>query len=111
MQQCGWRAAHRVAAAAGEHRPGRRRGYTAAARVACTGLLDCLHAANGAFDRAIAGAAADIALQGPSEILTLRLVQTRSRHDHTWRAETALEALCSQKCLLHRMHFAIPGQA
>src|SRR5208282_2886056 len=67
--------------------------------------------ANGVFDRAIAGAAANVALERPGEILQLRLVQARSRHDHARCAEAALKALCLQEGLLHRMQLAVARQA
>ena len=44
------------------------------------------------FDRAIAGAAADIAFQRRAEILPLRLVERRAGQDHARGAEPALKA-------------------
>ena len=55
------------------------------------------------LDRAIAGAAAEIALQRRAEILPLRLVQARGGQDHAGGAEAALESLRVEKGLLHRM--------
>src|SRR5580704_12236696 len=83
----------RVARGAADDRACRRRRHIAAAGLTCFGLLDRGDTANGIFDRAVAGAAADIALQSPGQILPLRLIEARGGHDHARRAETALEAL------------------
>ncbi len=101
----------RIARGTGDDGARRRRGHAAAAGIARLGLLDRGDATNGVFDRAIAGAAADIALQRPGQILPLRLIETRGRHDHARRAEAALETLGVEKRLLHRVQFAVLGQA
>ncbi len=55
------------------------------------------------FDRAIAGAAAQIAFQRCAEILPLRLVQGCAGQDHAGGAEPALKGLRIEKRLLHRV--------
>jgi len=55
------------------------------------------------LDRAIAGAAAQIALQRGGKIGALRLVQRRAGQDHARGAEAALKRLRVEKGLLHRM--------
>ena len=111
MQETGRRDIERILRAAADN--GRTGGcrHAAAASAAGLGLLDLAHAANGILDRAIAGATANIAFQSPGEILPLRLIQTRRRHDHARRTEAALIPLRLQEGLLHRMRLAIRGQA
>ena len=111
MQQPGRRDIHRVARGAADDGARRRRRHAAAAGVPGLGLFDRLTAAQRLIDRAVAGAAADVALERPTEIATLRLVHARGGHDHARRAEAALKALRVQKGLLHRMQFAVLGQA
>ena len=93
MQEFGWRKIERVARGAADDRARRRRRHAAAASVAGFGLLDRVHAADGIFDRAIPGAAADVALERPGQILPLRLIEARGRDDHARRAEAALKTL------------------
>ena len=54
-------------------------------------------------DRAIAGAAAEIAFERARQIVALRLVERGGGHDHAGGAEAALKALRIEKGLLHRM--------
>ena len=96
----------REARLAGDHiGPGRRR-HAVADRFAGRGILDVAHAADRVRDRAIAGAAADIALQRAAEVRPLRLVERRRGHDHAGGAEAALEALRVEEGALHRVQFA-----
>ena len=111
MEEFGRRDVERIFGAAADNgRAGGRR-YAAAASAPGFGFLDLAHAANGVLDRAITGATANIAFQSPGEILPLRLIQARRRHDQAWRAEAALKPLRLQEGLLHRMQLAIRGQA
>src|SRR4030095_6477343 len=85
----------------------RRRRQAAAEGGAVGGILDIVLAVERVLDRAIAGAAADIAFQGDAEFLPLRLVQRGAGQDHAGGAEAALKSLRVQKGLLQRMQFAI----
>ena len=111
MQQPRRRDIHGVARRSADDGACRRRRHVAAAGVAGLGLLDRLAAVQRLIDRAVAGAAADVALQRPIEVATLRLVQARGSHDHAGRAEAALKPLRLQEGLLHRMQLAVLGQA
>ncbi len=111
MQKSGGRDIERVSrTAADDSRAGRRR-YAAAARGSRFGFFDLMLAADGSLDRTIAGATTDIALERPSQIVTLRLIETRRRHDHARRAEATLKPLRLQKGLLHGVQLAIFRQA
>src|SRR5579872_3440479 len=79
----------------------------AAERFARIDLLDIGLAVERILDWAIAGAAADIALQRCAEVLALCLVQRRAGQDHAGGAEAALEALRVKERLLHRMQLAV----
>src|SRR6202789_3046896 len=92
-----------VARRAAHHEGTSRRGQAAAERVAGSGVFDVGLAVERILDRAIAGAAADIALQRRTKILPLRLVQRGTGQDHAGGAEAALKSLRVQKGLLHRM--------
>jgi hypothetical protein len=111
MQQSRRRRVHRIMGATANDGACGRRGHAAAARRTGFGCFDLAHTADGIFDRAISGAAANVALQGPFEILLLRLVEARGRDDHARRAETTLESLRLQKGFLYRVQFAVPCQA
>ena len=54
-------------------------------------------------DRAVAGAAADVALERTGQVVALLLGQRRGRHDHSGGAEAALEALRGQERVLGRV--------
>ena len=54
-------------------------------------------------DGAIAGTAAEVALQCGWQVGLLALVQRRRRHDHSGGAEAALEPLRVEEGLLHRV--------
>src|SRR5206468_8985913 len=58
----------------------------------------------------IAGAAADVALQRSAKIGALRLVERGGGEDHACGTEAALEALCVEEGLLHRMRAAISAK-
>ncbi len=60
-------------------------------------------AAHRVGDRAVAGAAAEIALERARQVGPLRLVEGGHGHDHAGGAEAALEALRVQEGLLHRV--------
>ena len=61
-------------------------------------------------DRAVAGAAAEIALQRARQVRPLLLVERGGGHDHAGRAEAALEGLRVEEGLLHRMQLAVRGE-
>ena len=110
VQQAFDRRIERVARRAAHHlRAGGRR-QAAAEGGAGAGVLDIGLAVERVLDRAIAGAAADIALQRSAEILPLRLVQRGAGQDHAGGAEAALESLRIEKRLLHRMGAAVGRQ-
>ena len=111
MQKPGRREVHGVASGAADDGAGRRRLDVAAAGRSGFGFFDLAHAADGAFDGAVAGAAANVAFQGPFKIVLLRLVEACGRHDHARRAEAALEPLRLQEGFLHRMQFAVARQS
>src|ERR1700682_118755 len=83
----------------------------AAERGACGSVLDIDLAVQRVFDRTIAGAAANVALQRGAEILPLRLVQRRAGQDHARSTEAALKALRIEKRLLHRVRAAVACEA
>src|SRR5690606_14268595 len=53
------------------------------------------------LDRAVPGAAAQVALEVARQVLALRVVERRGGHDHPGGAEPALEALRVEELLLH----------
>ena len=61
------------------------------------------------LDRAIAGAAAEIAFQRLRQVGALLLVERGGGHDHAGGAEAALEGLRVKEGLLHRMQTALAG--
>ena len=100
----------RIARRAAHHvRPGGRR-QAAAEGGAGGGVLDIGLAVERVLDRAIAGAAADIALQRGAEVLPLRLVQRGAGQDHAGGAEAALKSLRIEEGLLHRMRAAVAAK-
>ncbi len=74
-------------------------------------LLGGADALDGVPDRAIARAAAKIALQRMRQIRALHLVERGDRHDHAGGAKSALKRLRVQKRLLHRMQFAVARES
>ncbi len=89
-----------------------RRGNISAHRLAgLAGLLDDGDAGDRIADRAIAGAAAEIALQGDRQVLFLFRRQAARRQDHPGGAEATLEARCVEEGALHRMQVARRGEA
>ena len=74
MQQHRRHVVERVARGAADDGARRRCRHAPPAGGTCFGLFYRGHAANGAFDRAIAGAATNVAFQGPRQILALRLI-------------------------------------
>ena len=96
--------------AAHHERPCRRR-QAAAERIAGVGLLNIGLAVERVLDRAIPGAAADVAFQRGAEIGALRLVQRGTGQDHAGGAEAALKSLRIQKRLLHRMDSGVARKA
>src|SRR5438093_2374699 len=73
-------------------------------------LLGRADAMDGILDGAIAGAAAQVALQHMGQIRSLLVVERGDRHDHAGRAKSALKRLRVQKGLLHRMQSALARQ-
>ncbi len=87
-------------------RPGRR-GQAAPECGARDRIFDIRLAVECVFDRAIPGAAAQIAFERGAEVLPLRLVERSASHDHARGAEAALKRLRVEKCLLHRVDATI----
>ena len=97
----------RIARRAAHHlRPGGGR-QAAAERRAGGGVLDIGLAVERGLDRAIAGAAADVAFQRGAEVLPLCLVQRGAGQDHAGGTEPALKSLRIEEGLLHRMRAAV----
>jgi hypothetical protein len=86
-----------------------RVGEARAAGLAGYVLFRVLHAVQRVGDRAIAGAAAQVALQRMRKVGALRIVERGGRHDHSGSAKPALECLRVDKRLLHRMQRAVGG--
>ena len=103
---------HRVARLARQDRVGERVGQAGAAGLAGDVLLDVALAAQGIVDRAITGAAAEIALQRMRQVGLVRLVERGRgrRHDHAGGAVAALEGLGVVERLLHGMKLAVLGE-
>ena len=64
-------------------------------------------ARDGVRHRAVAGAAAQVALQRRGQVGAPAPVERRRRHDHAGGAEAALEPLRVQEGALHRVQFAL----
>ena len=88
-------------------------GRLAPSALPATSVLDIVLAVQRIDDRAVAGAAADVALEGMRQVLAMRLVERLRgrRHHHAGGAVAALEGLGVVERLLHRMHLAVLGQA
>ena len=111
VQQAFDRGIEGVARRAAHHlRSGGRR-QAAAEGGAGGGVFDIGLAVECVLDRAVAGAAAQIAFQRRAEILPLRLVQRCAGQDHAGGAEAALKGLRIEKRLLHRMRAAVRREA
>ncbi len=92
---------------------GVRVGHAGAQRLAGHVVIDVLLAVQGVDDRAIARAAADIALQRVRQVVLAMLVESLGggRHHHAGGAIAALEGLGVVERLLDRMELAVLGQA
>ena len=87
-------------------------GRLAPQRLAGDVVLDVDLAVQRIDDRAIAGAAADIALERMRQVGLVRLVERpRRRHHHAGGAVAALEGLRVVEGLLHGMQLAVLGEA
>ena len=88
-------------------------GRLAPQRLAGDVVLDVLLAVQGVDDRAIAGAAADVALERVRQVGLVRLVERGRgrRHDHAGGAVAALEGLRVMEGLLDGMQLAVLGEA
>ena len=113
VQQALDRDVHRVVRLAGQDGVGEGIGQAGAAGLAGDVLLDVALAVQRVDDRAIAGAAADIALERMRQVGLVRLVERGRgrRHDHAGRAVAALEGLRIVERLLDGMHLAVLGEA
>ena len=81
-------------------------GQVGTQRVAGDVRLDVALAVESIVDRAITGAAAQVALEGVRQVGLLFLGQGGRSHDHAGGAKPALEGLRVVEGLLHRMQFA-----
>ena len=90
---------------------GERIAQASAAGLSGNLFLDIDDAVQRVVDAVIAGAAAEIALQHPRQILARLLVEGRRGHDHAGGAEAALKGLRIEKGLLHRVQPAVLRQA
>ncbi len=111
MQQAIDRDVHRVARLPGEDRIGERVGQAGAEGLARDVFLDVDPAVQGVVDRAVAGAATEIALQRMRQVGLVRLIEGRRGHDHAGGAVAALEGLRVMEGFLDRMKPAIARQA
>src|SRR5947207_1025724 len=100
-----------VARHAAYHERSGRGGEAAAERGAGSGILDVGLAVKRIFDRAIAGAAAEVSLERSAEVLPLCLVERCAGHDHARGAEPALKGLGVEERLLHRVDAAAASEA
>ena len=74
-------------------------------------LLGGADAVDCVLDRAIARAAAQVALQRMRQIRPLLIIERGNRHDHAGRAKSALKRLRVEKGLLHRMQSTAARQS
>src|SRR3984957_7232556 len=107
MQHALHRSVEGVADLAGDDRFGSRRQQSSAAGFAGLVFLDRRDAVDRIFDRVIAGASTEIALEVAGQVLDLLFAQSRCRHDHAGRAKTALEARRLHEGVLHRMQVSV----
>src|SRR5207253_525149 len=98
MQQALYRGIEGVARRAAHYQRSGGRRKAAAERGAGCGILDVGLAVKRIFDRAIAGAAAEVSLERSAEVLPLCLVERRAGHDHARGAESALKGLGVEEC-------------
>ena len=111
MQQAFDRGIEGVSRRAAYHLRAGRGGEAAAERGAGCGILDVGLAVQRIFDRAIAGAAAEVSLERSAKVLPLCLVKRCAGHDHARGAEPALKGLGVEERLLHRVDAAVAGEA
>ncbi len=102
---------HRVARMSGDDCFAERVAQAGAAGMACPIFLRLGLARERIRDGAVAGAAAEIALEGMRQVGELRLGERGRGHDHAGRAITALIGLCVQEPALHLMQVAALAQA
>ena len=91
-------------------RPAGRR-QAAAARPARRGRPRLVDAADRILDGAVAGAAAEVALERAGRSWRCASFSDGRGHDHAGGAEAALEALRVEERLLHRVQLAVAGEA
>ena len=113
VQQALDRDVHRVVRLARQDGVGERVGQAGAERLAGDVVLDVLLAVQRIDDRAVAGAATDVALEGMRQVGLVRLVERRRgrRHHHAGGAVAALEGLRVVEGLLDWMQLAVLGEA
>ena len=89
----------------GRGKVGRGRGSSGRGRRRAGSVRDdrCWPLIDRSADRPVAGAAADVPLERPREVLALPRAERRRRHDHSGRAEAALESLRGQERVLQRV--------
>ena len=102
---------HREFGAAGDHVGGGRRADAGADGLARAGLLDRGDAVDRVLDGAVAGAAAEVSLQRPRQVLLLLVGEGRGGHDHAGGAEAALEAGGVAELPLHRVQVVRRAEA
>ena len=104
---------HRVVRLARQDGVGEGVGQAGAQRLAGDVVLDVLLAVQGIDDRAVAGAAADVALERMRQVGLVGLVERGRgrRHHHAGGAVAALEGLRVMEGLLDGMQLAVLGEA
>jgi len=103
MERVGRRRVEGEAGSPGDHLGSGRGGQALANRIAARRGVTMRPTRDGVADGPVAGAAAEIALEGNAEIPLLALVEGGRGHDHARRTEAALEALGCQEGRLHRV--------
>ena len=99
-----------IAGRAGNNRMGERILEARTANVADAICFNVTDARQCIFDGVVAGAPAEIALETKRKVFLLLFGKTRGRHDHACSAEPALECLCIEERLLHRVKRAVGGE-
>jgi hypothetical protein len=100
-----------VAGSAGDNRMGERILQAGTADVADAIFFDVTDARQCILDGVVARAPAEIALETEWEVFLLLVREASGCHDHARGTEPALEGLCIEERLLHRMKRTIAGES
>ena len=100
-----------VPGGAGDNGMGERILHAASADVANTIFFDVADARQCILDRVVAGAPAEVSLEAEGEVFLFLVGKTCRSHDHTRGAKPALERLCIEERLLHRVKRTVAGKS